>query len=168
MTRLLLPENRSYDLDHLPDNNVDIYYGVLDCQDKNYIDYQFLPLVFLESFYSPSLVLNIGDEFTIEMPLDWTILVCDDQCTEIEAMPLTRINDRDFYTMVYNPLRNMMPYPMKIEIENVYAEVKWYFPKVRNGNVLVCPVEDGEEPKCALFVKEANKIPTPLDPAELF
>ncbi len=164
---ILTVENETFNLDYVPEDSKGIYFGVLDCTDTKNIDYQFLPLVFLESFYAPSLVLKIGD-YKIEMPLDWSILVCDEHYTEIETMPLTSLNDRGFHTPVFNPLKHMVPIPMEVEIEYVYAEVKWFFPKLKNGNALVIPLENSHEPLSALFVKEANKIPTPLDPAELF
>lgn len=165
--RILTNENKSYDLDSVPEEIDDIRYGVLDCSDKTFIDYYFLPLIFIESFYSPAIVLELG-EHTIHMPLDWSILVCDESFSDIEVIPLTSLNDRGFHTLVYNPLRHMVPEPIEVNITNVYAEVKWFFPKLKNGNVLVIPLEDGDRPKCALFVKEGNKIPTPLDIAELF
>jgi hypothetical protein len=51
-----------------------------------------------------------------------------------------------------------MPRAEEIQITNVYQDVKWYFPKLKNGHLLVVPLEDGPEPKCVMFVKEANKI----------
>ena len=36
-------------------------------------------------------------------------------------------------------------------------DVKWFF-QLKNGHLLAVPVEDGPEPVCAYFVKEANKV----------
>lgn len=100
--------------------------------------------------------------------MDWSILVCDENYSDLEVMPLTSLNDRGFHSIIFNPLKHMVPELGEINITNVYAEVKWFFPKLKNGNVLVVPLEDGPAPKCALFVKEANKIPDPIDIANLF
>jgi hypothetical protein len=165
--RILTVENNPYELDSIPEEIEDIRYCVLDCSDKHNIDFYFLPLIFLESFHSPAIVLEIG-KHTIKMPLDWSIVVCDEDYGDLEIMPLTKLNDRGFHSLLFNPLEHMVPASKEITISNVYADVKWYFPKLKNGNILVVPVEGGEKPLCALFVKEGAKIQTPIDIATLF
>ena len=164
---ILTEENKSYNLDCIPDEVEDVRYCVLDCSDTSNIDYYWLPLIFLESFNAPAVVLDIGP-YKVQMPLDWSILVCDDQYSDLEVMPLTSLNDRGFYTITFNPLRHMVPVPYEITISNIYQDVKWYFPKLKNGNVLTMPLHQGNEPKCGLFVKEGNKVPDPIDMALLF
>jgi len=83
-------------------------------------------------------------------------------------MPLTSLNDRGFHTMVYNPLRHMVPKPHEVNIINVYSEVKWFFPKLKTGNILVVPVEDGDRPNCILLVKDTAKLPDIIDIGILF
>lgn len=165
---ILTNENKTYNLDRVPNEIDDIRYGVLDCSDASRIDYYFLPLIFLESFYSPVIVLKLG-EYKTQMPLDWSILVCDENYSDLEIMPLTSLNDRGFRTLVYNPLKPLIPDIVEVEIENVYAEVKWFFPKLKSGNVLVVPLEEKKErPMCSLFVKDNAKISEPIDISELF
>lgn len=165
---ILTEENKPYSLDRIPDSiEEDIRYCVLDCSDAKNIDYYWLPLIFLESFSSPAVVLEIG-KYKIQMPLDWSILVTDEHTADLEVMPLTRLNDRGFYTMTFNPLKQTWPAAYEINITDVYADVKWYFPKLKNGNVLVMPLEDKPEPACALFVKEGTKVPDPIDVALIF
>ena len=142
-------------------------YCVLDCSDPKDIDFYWLPLIFLESFNAPAVVLNIGP-YQIKMPLDWSILVCDDNYSDMEVMPLTQLNDRGFHAITFNPLEHMVPLSYEVTITNIYADVKWYFPKLKNGNVLTMPLEMEETPACALFVKEGNRVPDPLDMALLF
>jgi len=167
MVNILTNENKTYQLDHVPEHSEDLRYCVLDCSNKNDTDYFFLPLVFLESFYAPAVVMSIGP-YTVQMPLDWSILACDDNYADLEVIPLTSLNDRGFHSLVFNPLRHMVPISHEIIITNVYADVKWYFPKLKNGNVLIVPLEKGEKPNCVLFVKEGNKIPDQLCISELF
>lgn len=164
--QILTNENRAYNLDRIPDEVEDIRYCVFDTNDPDYMDYFFIPLIFLESFYSPAIVLDIG-EHKIQMPLDWSIVVCDEEMTDMEIMPLTSLNDRGFYTVAYNPLQHFVPQPVEINIVNVYADVKWFFPKLRNGTMLVVPLENTEKPRCAMFVKERTKIPD-MDISALF
>jgi hypothetical protein len=51
----------------------------------------------------------------------------------------------------------MKPDFMNIEILDVYQDVKWYFPKLKPGNILAIPLEDKPKPRCAFFVKDISK-----------
>lgn len=165
--KILTVENCSYDLDHVPDQVDDIHFCVLDCSDPEYIDFQYLPLIYLEGFHSPCIVLGLGDH-TVKVPLDWSVMACDEDYTSLEIMPLTQLNDRGFHTLLFNPMKHFFPECKELEIKNVYADVKWFFPKLKTGNILVMPVEEGDTPLCALFVKDHSKIPNPLDIALIF
>ena len=83
-----------------PDNLTEIYRlwsGKADFADsdpKN-PDFFFVPLIYLESFSSPSAVLEIMPGNTsrdeggkIQMPLDWHILLGDPECGDLEILPL--------------------------------------------------------------------------------
>ena len=157
----------AYDLNRIPDEIEDIRYCVFDVNDPEYYDYFFVPLIFLESFYSPAMVLEIGSH-KIQMPLDWSVVACDEEYSDIEILPLTALNDRGFNALTYNPLTDSFPTPHEIDVVDVYAEVKWFFPKLRNGTLLVVPLEEGPNPDCAMFVKNKNKALDKLDVAELF
>lgn len=159
---ILTNANEAYSLNKIPDEIEDIRYCVLDYSDKENPDHFFIPLVFLESFYSPAAVLSIGDT-EIQVPLDWSILVCDEEYSDLEVMPITSLNDRGFYTLVYNPLRHMFPKPHEVIITNVYSDLKWFFPKLKNANILVVPIEQKEVPNCILLVNDASKLPDVLD-----
>ena len=164
---ILTEENISYNLDRIPDEVDDVRYCVLDCSSQRETDFYWLPLIFLESFNAPAVVLDIGP-YQVQMPLDWSILVCDDNYSDLEVMPLTQLNDSGFHAITFNPLEHMVPISYEVNISNIYADVKWYFPKLKNGNVLTMPLEFGSKPVCSLFVKEGNKVPDSLDMAILF
>lgn len=155
--KILTVENTSYDLDTVPEEIDDIRYCVLDASDPEDIDFYFLPLVFLESFHAPAICLRIG-EHEIQMPMDWSIMICDDDYSAVEVLPLASLNNRGFKAVTLNPLRNTSLNGAEINITNIYQDVKWYFPKLKNGHVLSVPLEDKPEPICAYFVKEANKV----------
>ena len=58
--KILTVENKTYELDDIPDTIDDLRYSILDYSNPGHIDYYFIPLVFLESFYAPAAVLQIG------------------------------------------------------------------------------------------------------------
>jgi hypothetical protein len=103
------------------------------------------------------MVLRIGDD-EIAMPLDWSIAVGDStSACDIEILPLTSLNDRGFEALIFNPLSSFRVEFKKIEIVNFYNDVKWYFPKMKNGQLLATPLRNGSKPECAYFVKEISR-----------
>ena len=73
--RILTLDNKSYNLNNLPDElEEDLRFSVLDNSDVNEPDFFFIPLIFLESFSSPAIVMDImGHE--VMMPVDWHMAV---------------------------------------------------------------------------------------------
>lgn len=154
-------------MDFVPDEIEDIRYCVLDYSDKNNPDYFFMPLVFLEIFNAPAAVLKIGNS-TFKMPIDWSVIICDKEVGEPEIIPITSLNDRGFTAFTVNPISSYMPEYDQISITNIYSEVKWHFPKLKNGQILAVPLDDEDESKCAFFVKETSKVPDVLDISKLW
>jgi hypothetical protein len=156
--RILTLENKTFSLNQLPDSVDDsVRFSVLDNSNPQDPDFFFNPLIFLESFNSPAIVLEIaGNEVT--MPLDWCIAVgCSDAGSDLEVLPLTSLNDRGFEAFLFNPVTGSYPQYGRIEIINFYNDVKWYFPKMKNGQLLAIPINEGNNPQCAYFVKDINR-----------
>jgi hypothetical protein len=145
----------------------DIRFSVLDNSDPKNPDFFFVPLIFIESFNAPAMVLEInGHEIT--MPIDWSIAVGDSDCgNDLEVLPLTSINDRGFESFLFNPLSSFKHEFGTIKVVNFYNDVKWYFPKMRNGQLLSVPITTGPEPLCAFFVKEISRQSELIDYTQL-
>ena len=165
--KILTVENETYELDDIPDTIDDLRYSILDYSNPGFIDYYFIPLVFLESFYAPAAVLKIG-EYQITMPLDWSVVICDPSVGDPEVLSLMSLNDRGFKAFVFNPITGFLPSFEEIEIVNIYQEVKWYFPKLKFGHILAVPLTEKDNGPCVYFVKETNKIPDVLSTADLW
>ena len=156
--QILTLDNLSFDLNNLPDEvEEDMRFAVLDNSDSQNPDFFFQPLIFLESFNSPAMVLRIGgDEIT--MPIDWAIAVGDStSACDIEILPLTSLNDRGFEAFCFNPLSGFRVEFKPIEIVNFYNDVKWYFPKMKNNQLLAVPLNTNPKPLCTYFVKEISR-----------
>jgi hypothetical protein len=162
--QILTLDNISYDLNNLPEEVDDsMRFAVLDNSDAQNPDFFFMPLVFLESFNSPAMVLKIGND-EVTMPIDWCIAVGDPQSScDIEILPLTSLNDRGFDAFCFNPLSSFKIDFKKIEIVNFYNDVKWYFPKMKNGQLLSVPLNTQPKPLCAYFVKEISRQSEQID-----
>jgi len=152
----------------LPDQlEEDIRFSVLDNSDNNDPDFFFVPLIFLESFSSPAIVMDInGNE--IMMPIDWHIAVGDSETgNDLEVLPLTSLNDRGFEAFLFNPIKSYKADYAEVKITNFYNDVKWYFPKMKNGQLLTVPISDKENPPCAYFVKDISRQSETIDYGKL-
>ena len=156
--RILTLDNECFHLDKLPDEiEEDVRFSVLDNSDPKNPDFFFMPLIFLESFSSPAMVIKInGNEIT--MPVDWSVAVgCSESGNDLEILPLTSLNNRGFEAFLFNPLTSYKVDFAEIEIINFYSDVKLYFPKMKNGQLLSVPITDDPKPLCAYFVKDISR-----------
>jgi hypothetical protein len=86
------------------------------------------------------------------------MIVGDRDCgLDPEVLPLTSLNERGFDAFIFNPINGFKCEYMAIEIVNIYQDVRWYFPKMKNGQLLTVPLHDGPNPPCAYFVKEVSR-----------
>lgn len=156
--RILTIENDCYLLNNLPDQiEEDIRFSVLDNSNSDDPDFYFIPLIFLESFSAPAIVMEINGK-EIMMPIDWHIAVGDSETNnDLEILPLTSLNDRGFQAFLFNPIKSYKADYAEVKILNFYNDVKWYFPKMKNGQLLTVPLSEGHNPECAFFVKDISR-----------
>ena len=156
--KILTLENHTFPLTNLPDEmDEEVQFAVLDNSDPKEPDFFFIPLIFLESFSAPAMVLEIAGK-EVMMPVDWCMAVGDASSgNDLEILPLTSINDRGFEAFLFNPINSFKTEFGDIKITNFYNDVKWYFPKMKNGQLLAVPITDGPKPLCAYFVKDISR-----------
>ena len=154
--KILTLDNEMYELDHLPEEIDDMRFAILDNSNPQDPDYHYIPLIFLESFNAPALVLRIG-EHKIRMPVDWQLLIGEPDFGDLEVIPLSALNDRGFKAFQFNPLSSFRPSFLDVEILDVYQDVAWFAPKLKNGQMLCVPLSDGKKPDCVYFVKDISR-----------
>lgn len=162
--QILTLDNKCYPLKQIPDEiEEEIRFAVLDNSDPKNPDFFFVPMIFLESFSAPAMVMEInGKEIT--MPIDWCMAVGDSEAgNDLEVLPLTSINDRGFEAFLFNPLSSFKFEFGELKITNFYNDVKWYFPKVKNGQLLAVPIDDSPKPLCAYFIKDISRQSETID-----
>ena len=166
--KILTLDNECFMLNNLPDElDEDVRFSVLDNSDPKEPDFFFIPLIFLESFSAPAIVLEINGH-ELMMSVDWHIAVGDSQSgNDLEVLPLTSINDRGFETFLFNPLKSFKCDFGTLRVTNFYNDVKWYFPKMKNGQLLSVPITDGHNPLCAFFVKDISRQSETIDYSQL-
>ena len=165
--RILTLDDTAFDMTELPEEVEDLRFNVLDNVDPKNPDFFFIPLIFLESFNSPALVLRIGDR-QIQMPVDWQLLIGEPEMGDLEVIPLTSINDRGFKAFTFNPLSSFRAEFLDVEIVDIYQDVKWYFPKLRPGQMLTVPIDEGKKPRCVYFVKDVSRQSEVVDYSNLW
>jgi hypothetical protein len=165
--RILTLDDEYYNLETLPEEIDDLRFAILDNSNPQNVDYHYIPLIFLESFNSPALVLRIADK-TIKMPVDWQILIGEQEHGDLETLPLSSLNDRGFNVFQFNPLSSFSPSFLPIEIVDIYPDVTWYAPRLRNGQFLCVPIDDGPKPRCVYFVKEVSRNCEIVDYSQAF
>ena len=155
--KILTLDNISYNIEKIPEYVDDsLRFSVLDNSNPEDPDHFFIPLIFLESFNAPAAVLQIG-KYKIKMPLDWKMVVGEAEQGELHVLPITSLNDRGFDAFLFNPLSSGKPEFDNVDIIDIYQEVKWYFPKIKSGQMLAVPLTDGPKPICAYFVKDISR-----------
>lgn len=165
--RILTLDNDCYNLEVMPEEIDDLRFAILDNSTPANVDYHFIPLIFLESFNSPALVLRIGEK-VIKMPIDWQVLIGEQEHGDLETLPLSSLNDRGFNAFQFNPLTSFSPSFLPIEIVDIYPDVTWYAPRLRNGQFLCVPIEDTPKPRCIYFVKEISRNCEIVDYSQVF
>jgi len=156
--QILTLENQTFPLKDIPEELEDeVRFAVLDNSDAKNPDFFFVPMIFLESFSAPAMVMEIGGH-EITMPVDLHIAVGDSMSgNDLEVLPLTSINDRGFEAFLFNPLSSYKFDFAEIKITNFYNDVKWYFPKVKNGQLLAVPLTTKDKSVCAYFIKDISR-----------
>ena len=165
--RILTLDNCSFEMNEIPNEIDELNFCVLDNSNPKEPDYFYIPLIFMESFNSPALVLKIGAH-TIRMPVDWQLLIGEPDFGDLEVVPLTSINDRGFNVFCFNPRSSFRPEFFPVEIVDIYQDVKWYFPKLKPGQMLAIPLTEGEQPVCAYFIKDISRQSEVVDYAKVW
>lgn len=164
---VLTEENKCFSM-NLVNKKTKIFFAVLDYEDSSNPDYQWLPLYGMEHFSSPVAELRFGENI-IQMPLDWNLLVGEQDFGEIEIIPILDLNERSFKAFCFNPMavpgtrKGFIPKFLEVELTMVYPDIKWIVPKLKSKNLLSVPIEMGTNPDCVYFCKDGTKIPDNMD-----
>lgn len=156
--RILTAENKCVSLNDLPETlTEEINFSILDNSNPSEPDFFFESLMFLETFNSPATLLQIG-EHQIAIPSTWKVLIGDPiSGHDLEVLSITSIYHRGFDAFIYNPISSFRPSFEPIDIANVYNDVKWYFPKTRNNQLLTIPLTCDTSPLCAYFINDISR-----------
>ena len=156
--RILTLESGNVDLVSLPETlETELHFSLLDNSSPSQPDFFFNTLMFLETFSSPAAVLLVG-QHEIMLPLDWMITIGDSATgNDLEVLSITSIHNRSFEAFLYNPITSFRPDFAPVEIINIYTNIKWYFPKLNNNQLLTFPLTSDPDSPCVFIAPEVTK-----------
>ena len=162
MLDILSVENKSVLIDDIEEDDDNFRFSVLDYSDENYIDFQFIPLLYLESYSKSVMEVTIGKN-RVRLPSDWSIVIADKQSGTLELLELDQINNRVFDVFVFNPITGFIPKFEELTSCREFPPIKWIVPKLKYGHLLSVPVQRKDNPDCILIAKDIHKLPETLD-----
>lgn len=167
---ILTDENRVLDTDTVASD--DIFYFTLDFSKPKSPDYFCHPLVFVETYQAPAVVLEIGP-FTITLPFKWSIIISHGDQAEI--LPIRDISGVEHLAFCMNPISSFMPRTLPIRMTEIHNNAAWTSPPLDKTRMLVVPLgyergPDGtmrKEPLCLIAGEPKTKASDTLDVASL-
>lgn len=156
---ILTPENHAFDVDQITDTIPEEMYCVLDLGEHGNSDYYFRHIHNVVSFNSISVDLQIGND-VVQVPLGWQILLGDEDSGMLEMCTIENIlNMKEPCAFVYNPIRSMYARYLPVKVLRIFTfPIKWQMPMLQRKNLLAVPLCNGENPLCAYFADENEKI----------
>lgn len=137
-----------------------------DIKQHKETDIVFPKLLYVEDYLGPALDCDIGG-YRVMLPLSWFICIGDEDVSEVESIPITSLNARDFSAIVTNPIDGFRHYFMEVRIYNVLTEYEWVLPKIKNGQSIAVPINNNENnPLCVFLSHSLTKIPPSLSPLD--
>lgn len=156
---VLTPENYSFEMDQVIDTIPNESFCVLNLISMEDADFYFRHILNTVSFNSISVDLKIG-QYVIQVPLQWQILLGDEDTGMLEMCTIENIlNMKEPKAYVLNPLRSMYARFEDVQVLRVFTlPTKWQIPMLPRKNLLAVPLRNGENPMCAFFADENEKI----------
>jgi hypothetical protein len=106
--------------------------------DLNIMDFTLAPLVMLEETVCPAIQVQIrGYEFCL--PAHWSILVYDQDTTQLDVVQLCETGGREFVSFVYGPTKSF-PVPGIITATDYFPEFVHVSPSLNKHQMIACAV----------------------------
>lgn len=138
---ILLPTNTSFNLNQPTSKLIDSKMCVFDYADKDDMDFYFKKITTYILYRYPTVELNIGNKYTIEIPLNWRILVTNSHDYLCQLIPVEELLHFEHQTPIFNPYYIGIPKIMDITINSVnQTAIEHFVPKLPKKNLLVMPL----------------------------
>lgn len=161
--KILTVEKKILDLTTIDDEIPETQFTVVDLGSdaKSYegADVLFPRLIYVEDYTGPAIECDVG-KYRVVLPLAWHIFIGEENLSEVELIPITALNARDFSAIITNPIDGFRHYFNTVRVRSFYPEYDWVLPKIKNGQALAIPLNDDEKnPLCLYVTHSTSKIP---------
>lgn len=168
--KVLTVEKEIIDMQNIDELSRYIQFTLVDLgsnnRSTNEHDIVFPKLLYYEEYIGPALDCDIGGN-RVMLPLSWYIMIGDEDISEVEALPITSLNARDFTAICTNPIDGFRHHFLNIKIYGVLSDYNWILPKIKNGQCVAVPInKDTNNPLCVYLSHSTTKIPQTLIPTD--
>lgn len=170
--KLLTVEKKILDLgaldemDEIPSSQFTVMDMGSDANPLDEPDILFPKLVYIEEYVGPALKCMVGD-YSVILPLSWFTFIGEEEMGEVEVIPITGINARNFDLIVSDPITGFRHHFLPVRVVELYMEYDWVLPKLKNGQAVAIPINDDEDyPLCIYASHSKSKIPVVISSGE--
>lgn len=154
------------EMDEVPRTQFTVVDLGSDANPLNEPDILFPKLIYIEEYIGPALKCMVGD-FNVILPLSWFTFIGEEEIGEVEIIPVTSVNARDFDVIVSDPINGFRHHFMPIRAIELYMEYDWVLPKLKNGQAVAMPINDDPDyPLCIYLSHSKSKIPVVINSGE--
>lgn len=138
---ILLPTNTNFNLNQPKSKLIDSKMCVFDYADKDDMDFYFKKITTFISYRYPTVELKIGDKYTLDIPLNWRIMITNDHDYICQLIPVEELLHYQHQTVIFNPYYTGIPKIVDITIKNINpTPIEHFVPKLPKKNLLVMPL----------------------------
>lgn len=138
---ILLPENKPFNLNQPTNKLIDSKMCVFDYADKDDMDFYFKKITTYILYRYPTVELNIGNKYTLEIPLNWRIMITNNHDFVCQLVPVEELLHFEHQTPIFNPFYIGIPKIVDITIKSVnQTAIEHFVPKLPKKNLLVMPL----------------------------
>lgn len=140
---VLVSPTEVFNLNQPTSKLIDQKMCVYDCSDKEYQDFFFKKISTFILYRYPTATITLDDRFRIELPLNWKIMVTNDNEYVCKMCPIEDLLHFDTNQIpVFNPFHPGLPKLMNAEIYSINPNpVEHFVPKLPKKNLLVMPLD---------------------------
>lgn len=143
---ILLPENTNFNLCQPKSKLIDSKMCVFDYADKDNMDFFFKKITTFISYRYPTVMLNIGNKYNLEIPLNWRILITNTHDFLCQLVSVEELLHFDHQTPIFNPFYVGVPKIVDIKIKSVnQTAIEHFVPKLPKKNLLIIPLGSKNE-----------------------
>lgn len=138
---ILLPTNEKFNLNQPTSKLIDSKMCVFDYSDKEDCDFYYKKITSFISYRYPTVTLALGEKYTLELPLNWRIMITNNYDYICQLIPVEELLHYQQQTLIFNPFYNSIPMIKNITIKGINpTPVEVFVPKLPRKNLLVLPI----------------------------